>query len=332
MSTTSVTTGALHPPLEQTASYPLVRRKSRKKYLYTALLSLLVLFTSMTLSFHAYIAWTLARPHIDPLHADPMSAVGLPYDNITFPSRNGTSHLNGWYVPGSSDKTVIFSHGYGGNREELWVPLYNLARELHMQGYNVLMFDYGYVQPGGERIVTGGVQESQELLGAVDFAKQMSSGPIFVWGFSMGAGTALQAALQSDKEISGMILDSTFLLNPDTLYHNMRQYVNLPKFPSLPLVRLFYPLLNGVSLQQVPYQKVMNTSYQMPLFFIHGTDDNKAPYEMIEEIYGKQHGSAATQLWILPNAQHELLYRAEPQTYVNRTLGFLQELTAAAKP
>ena len=129
--------------------------------------------------------------------------------------------------------------------KKLWVPLYTLARELHLQNYNVLMFDYGYVHPSSKRVMTGGVQESQELLGAIDYIKQSTGGPIFIWGFSMGAGTALQTALHKMGDISGMILDSTFLLNPDTLYHNMNQVVHVPRFPSLPLVRLFFPLLNG---------------------------------------------------------------------------------------
>lgn len=324
MPTTSLSPGPLHQPLEQAASHPLIRKK---KLLLPILASLLLLSTSLLLSFHAYIAWTLARPHIDPLHSDPMQAVGLSYDNVTFPSRNESSRLEGWFIPGNSNKTVIFSHGYGGNREELWVPIYTLARELHKQSFNVLMFDYGYVHPDSNRIMTGGIQESQELLGAVDYIKQLVPGPIYIWGFSMGAGTALQAALQSSDEISGMILDSTFLLNPDTLYHNMKQYVNVPKFPSLPLVRLFFPLLNGVSLKEVPSKKVTSTDYSMPIFFIHGTDDSKAPYGMIEDIFGKQHDNPKSELWILPNAQHELLYRAEPKAYLSRTLQFLKDLS-----
>ncbi|MFD0696859.1 alpha/beta hydrolase [Paenibacillus sp. GCM10027628] len=328
MSTTSITpgSGSLQSPLEQAVTRPLLRKK---RLVSTILISFLLLCTSLLLAFHAYIAWTLARPHIDPLHSNPMQAVGLPYSSVTFPSRNGASNLDGWFIPASSNKTVIFSHGYGGNREELWVPIYNLARELHMQNYNVLMFDYGYVQPGNDHLMTGGIRESQELLGAVDYIKQLSDGPIYIWGFSMGAGTALQAALQSGSDIAGMILDSTFLLNPDTLYHNMKQYVNVPKFPSLPLVRLFFPLLNGVSLHEVPYNKVTSTSYPMPIFFIHGTADTKAPYGMIEDMFKKQKDTS-DKLWIIPNAQHELLYRAEPQAYVKQTLNFLQGLQAPA--
>jgi uncharacterized protein len=329
MSSTSLSPKPLLPtPLERAAS----RALSRKKLLLTILLSLLLLCTSLLLAFHAYIAWTLARPHIDPLRSNPALAAGLPFDNITFPSRNGSSHLEGWFIPANSKKTVIFSHGYGGNREELWVPLYSLAKELHLQNYNVLMFDYGYVHPDSQRIVTGGIQESQELLGAVDFIKSKVDGPIYIWGFSMGAGTALQAALNSKDDISGMILDSTFLLSPDTLYHNMKQYVNVPKFPSLPLVRLFFPVLNGVSLKQIPYQKVTNTSYKMPIYFIHGDQDLKAPYEIAEEVFAKQKDNPRSKLWILPSGQHELLYRADPKTYLTRTMGFLNALSIPYTP
>lgn len=330
MSTTSLSPQPLNPaPLEQTATRAIGRKK---KIALTILLSLILFFTSLLLAFHAFIAWTLARPQIDPLRSNPTLAAGLPFENITFLSKNKSSRLEGWFIPASSTKTVIFSHGYGGNREELWVPIYSLAQELHKQNYNVVMFDYGYVQPDSKRIVTGGIQESQELLGAVDFVKKNVKGPVYIWGFSMGAGTALQAALQDSEDIQGMILDSTFFLNPDTLYHNMKQYVNVPKFPSLSLVRLFFPLLNGVSLKEIPYQKVTNSEYKMPIFFIHGTADSKAPYEMVEDIYLKQHNNERSQEWIIPNAQHELLYRAQPKAYMERTMRFLGDVSIPYTP
>ncbi|MDR6554755.1 alpha/beta hydrolase [Paenibacillus qinlingensis] len=329
MSTTTLNpvTGSLQPTLDQVITQPFLRRK---RLITTILLALLLTCTSIMLIFHAYIAWNLARPNIEPLHSNPMKAVRLPYTDVSFPSQNGKALLNGWFIPAvGSSKTVIFSHGYGGNREELWVPLYTLARELHKKQYNVLMFDYGYVNTNSTRLMTGGVQESKELLGAIDYIKQSTGGSIYIWGFSMGAGTALQTALQQKGDISGMILDSTFLLNSDTLYQNINQIVHLPKYPSLPLVRLFFPLLNGVSLQDVPYTKVTTTSYEMPIFMIHGTNDNKAPHVLVEAMFKHQHNSAS-KLWILPNAQHELLYRAEPKTYVSRTLDFLSSIEPPA--
>ena len=331
MSSTSLRTQPLRPaPLAPVST----RLKGRKTRAFMLILSsLLILCMSLLLAFHAYIAWTLARPHIDPLYSDPGKALGLPFENVTFLSRNKSSRLEGWYIPGNSGKTVIFSHGYGGNREELWVPLYRLAYELHQLNYNVLLFDYGYVHPQSKRIVTAGVQESQELLGAVDFSQSKGAQQTFIWGFSMGAGTALQAALQSkDTEIAGMILDSTFLLTPDTLYHNMKQVVNVPKFPSLPLVKLFFPLLNGISLKQIPYTNVMSAAYTMPIFFIHGDADHRAPYEMAEQLFDNQKIQPLSRLWVLPSGEHELIYRAEPKVYLERTMDFLRSLSLPYTP
>ncbi|GAA4866781.1 alpha/beta hydrolase [Paenibacillus vulneris] len=304
--------------------------KRRARSILIALLSALLLLISLVMAFHAYIAWTLARPHIDPLKSNPAAAIGVEYQDIQFPSLNDSSVLNGWYIPAvqsaASTKTVVFSHGYGGNREEIWVPLYDLAKELHQQNYNVLMFDYGFVQP--KESVTGGIRESQELLGAVKYARDHGAKQVYVWGFSMGAGTALQAALLSD-DIDGMILDSTFILEPDTVYHNMKQVANLPKFPTQPLVYLFFPFINGVSLNQIPYNQVKETKYNIPIFFIHGKQDLKAPYEMAQEIFQNQPPNSGSQLWLLPKDSHELIYRAHPKTYLSLTMGFLRTLSSS---
>ncbi|MCC2686773.1 MAG: hypothetical protein K0R75_3672 [Paenibacillaceae bacterium] len=324
MTPSSITLGG------QIESAPKTYRARLKKTLLVLTLSLSFLAVSGILVFHAYIAWILARPHIDPLNSNPKRAIGATYEDITFPALNGKTTLNGWYIPApnaksDASKTVIFSHGYGGNREEFWIPIYDLARSLIRQNYNVLMFDYSYAQPG-KAVVTGGVQESQELLGAVNYIKQKAAGQIFIWGFSMGAGTALQAAIVDDADISGMILDSTFLLNPDTLYHNMKQYIDLPRFPSLWLVRLFFPVLNGASLNQIPYQQIMEMQYPMPILFVHGEEDERAPYEVTEEIFDHQQGQLKSQLWLLPNGEHELLYKYHRRQYLQKTMDFLSGL------
>jgi pimeloyl-ACP methyl ester carboxylesterase len=301
----------------------LVRR--RVKSILVVLISLLLLLFSLVMAFHAYIAWTLARPHIDPLRSNPTLTFGAPYEDIQFASLNESSLLSGWYIPAANPlikaKTVIFSHGYGGNREEIWVPLYSLAQELYKQNYNVLMFDYGYVQP--KISATGGIRESQELLGAVKYAKDKGAESVYVWGFSMGAGTALQAALQT-KDIDGMILDSTFILEPETMYHNMKQIANLPKFPSLSLVHLFFPLINGVSLNQIPYDEVKAAQYPMPILFIHGQQDQRAPYEMVQEIFRNQSANSSSQLWLSPTDGHELIFKAQKKAYLSLTMGFLK--------
>lgn len=298
-----------------------VKRKSRIKWwVLLPLVIVTTLFAGAIIVFHGYIAWMLARPSIAPLSSNPLQAVGLAYTDVSFTSSDGASVLDGWFIPAEgSDQVVIFSHGYGGNREELWVPFYSLAKQLNKEQYNVLLFDYGYVQP--DLSVTGGVRESLELQGAIDFVKQKGMNHTYVWGFSMGAGTALQTALHS-KDIDAMILDSTFLLEPDTMFHNIKQQIDLPRFPSLALIRFFFPFVNGTSIEQIPYEAVKETAYPMPIFFIHGMKDAKAPYEVAELIYGNQQASGSS-LWLLPKGRHELIYKDNKKEYMKRTIAFL---------
>jgi uncharacterized protein len=308
---------------------PIKKTHTKAHFFLAVLLCTIFCAVIVFIGFHAYVAWLLGRPVIAPLSSNPQEAIGVPYEDVRFPSNNHESMLDGWYLPSSgANRTVIFSHGYGANREESWVPMYDLAKAAHMQKYNVLMFDYGFVHP--EQVVTGGVQETHELMGAIELAKQKGAEQIFIWGFSMGAGTALGAALQS-PDITGMILDSTFVLSPDTLYHNIKQHADLPRFPSLNLIRWFFPMMNGVSLKEVPHEKMLDASFSIPMYLIHGKLDEKAPYELSQAIYENQKEQSLTKLWLLPNGHHELIYSVRKKDYLQRTLSFLESASNADK-
>lgn len=285
---------------------------------------------SAILAFNGYIAWTLGRPIVESLTSNPLEAAGLAYEDVQFSSIGGRSTLSGWYIPSAfhiSKKTVIFSHGYRGNREEKWVPLYKLSQELHKRKFNVLLFDYGYVSPDQNRLMTAGALESKELMGAIDFIKNKGAEQIFIWGFSMGAGTALQTALHN-TDITGMILDSTFLLDPETLKYTLLQEENkFPITPSVGLVRFFLPLLNGVSLKSIPYEEVKSTQFSMPIFLIHGVKDKRAPYTLPEQIYENQKTNEKSELWLAPKRGHETIFRRQPKEYLKRSFAFLKALS-----
>lgn len=277
---------------------------------------------SVLIAFHGYVAWNLAHPQVSRLSSNPLSAKNLEYSDISFASSDGTATMSGWWVPAAESKrTVVLSHGYGANREESWVPMYDLAEMLHGQQYNVLMFDYGFASEKHRYPATGGRLESRQLLGAIHYAREQGSEEVVVWGFSMGAGTALQAALQH-APVDAMILDSTFLPDGDTIYRNIREQVRLPKEVSLPLLRLLFPLLTGTRLEQIPSAQVQKTAFDFPIFLIHGTEDAKAPTYLSENVAkSQQHPDSS--LWIVPGAQHEMIFRSYPQEYIARTSAFL---------
>ncbi|MBW4085109.1 alpha/beta hydrolase [Paenibacillus sp. S150] len=304
-------------------------RMIRVKHIIVALLlSVFFFFVFCFIALHGYIAWVLSNPTVAPLYSNPSLAKGLNYEDISFPALDGSRTMQGWYIPSEgSTKTIVFSHGYGANREETWVPMYDLAHYAHSLNFNVVMFDYGFASKTSKDIATGGKKESQQLLGAIKYAKEHGAKEIVVWGFSMGAGTALQAGLVT-KDVDAMILDSTFLLEPDTLYHNIRQNIDLPRQPSLEIMELLFPVLNGTGLNQIPYSKVKAEDYPFPTLFLHGTSDDKAPYPIAEELAANQ-SNPYSDSWIVQDSHHELLFREHPREYLRRVSAFLGNVQLA---
>jgi pimeloyl-ACP methyl ester carboxylesterase len=299
-----------------------------KHIIVSLLLSVFFFFVFCFIALHAYIAWVLSNPTVAPLYSNPYQAKGLAYEEITFPAKDGSRIMQGWYIPSEgAAKTIVFSHGYGANREESWVPMYDLAHYAHSLKFNVVMFDYGFASKNNKDIATGGKKESQQLLGAIQFAKDKGADEIVVWGFSMGAGTALQAGLVTE-DVDAMILDSTFLLEPDTLYHNIKQNIDLPRQPSLAIMELLFPVLNGTGLDQIPYSKVKSEDYPFPVLFMHGTRDDKAPYPIAEELAANQ-SNPFSDSWIVEDSHHELLFREHPREYLRRVSAFLGNVQLA---
>jgi len=281
--------------------------------------------------FHGFLAWMIANPYVAPLASNPKDAIGLNYEDVLFPSASGRSMVSGWYIPAEdnanmvpSSKTIIFSHGYGANREESWVPMYELTKLLHGLQYNVLMFDYGYASKDYKAPATGGYEESQQLLAAVNYIKEQGSKHIIVWGFSMGAGTALQTGLLTD-DIDAMLLDSLFLPSSEALFDNLNQFIELPKFPSHALIQAILPLWTGTGFDHIPASTVMGNHYNIPLYIMHGTNDAKANYNTAQIIAATQ-TNPLSRSWIVQDGQHEMLFRMHAREYISRAALFLGQV------
>lgn len=291
-------------------------------------LSVLFFIIFCFILLHGFIVWVLSNPTVAPLYSNPKLAKGMDYEDVSFQALDNSRTMHGWYIPAAgSTKTIVFSHGYGANREETWIPMYDLAHYAHRLNFNVLMFDYGFAAQNSKGVATGGKKETQQLLGAIQYVKQKGSQEIVVWGFSMGAGTALQAGLVT-KDVDAMILDSTFLLEPDTLYHNLKQHLDLPEHPSLDILEMMLPVLNGTSLSQIPYPEVMKEDYPFPIYFIHGTDDEKAPYPIAEKLAANQTNPLSGN-WIVQGSHHELIFREHSREYLRRVSTFLGQVGAS---
>lgn len=304
----------------------------RIKHLFVAFfVSLILLACLIIFILHTIVAWHLAYPYVPELSSNPYHAKQLPYENFIYSSSSGASTVEAWYIPAysttigkPSSKTVVLSHGYGANREESWVPMYDIAELLNQLNYNVIMFDYGYASKNNLYPATWGAEEQHQLKATIQLAKQKGAEQIIVWGFSMGAGTALQAAL-TDPDIDALILDSLFVPSPDTLYTNLQQIVDVPKYPTTWIMTKVLPIWTQHYFDSEPSQNILQHQYDIPLLIIHGNMDDKADFNIAKQIFMQQ-TDERSQFWLIENGFHELLFRKNPNEYMSYVTQFLAKL------
>ena len=139
-----------------------------------------------------------------PDHADYGSPAqsGLPYENVSFQSADGT-RLHGWFVParGVADAkqaraTIIHFHGNAQNLTAHW----QAVKWLPEHGYNVFLFDYrGYGQSAGEPNPEGLFADSNAALDYVRSRPDVNPERLLVFGQSLGGTNAIAVVGAGNK-------------------------------------------------------------------------------------------------------------------------------------
>lgn len=290
------------------------------------LAGLIVLIAAATVGFAALVGWKLTHPPRKPLAANP-GDYGIDYEEVRFLSADGEQELAGWHIPARGGRpvkaTVIFSHGYAGNRLEEGLPALALARSLVEEGYDVLMYDFRNCGLSSGTITTVGYYEQQDVLGAVRWAKENGRGPIALLGFSMGATSSLLAAAQ-DPAVAGVIADSPFSHLTRYLKRNLPVWTRLPNFPFTTLILSILPPLMRTNPDEVDAERAVERLYPRPLLLIHSRADGAIPASHSETLAAKH--PDRFELWLTDDAPHVGSYRSDPDRYVRRVLSFLERL------
>lgn len=110
--------------------------------------------------------------------------VGLIYEDIFFPSMDGVP-IEGWFIPGESDKLIICNHFWPGNRYGFAghldglngfggfeVNFLNYYKHLHDEGYNILTYDFrnhGLSGDANGKTFGLGLFEYRDVIGSLQY-------------------------------------------------------------------------------------------------------------------------------------------------------------------
>lgn len=282
---------------------------------------ILVIFISVISVFviSYIVSKSLSSPERTKIESNPKKEIGLEYDDISFISEG--NKIKGWYVPSDKNRfTVVFSHGYQGNRESKSLSAYDVMEDVHKMGGNFLTFDFSAEGESEGKIVTVGYREQEDLKNAIKFAQTKSKAPIFLYGISMGAATTTCVASTSPEGVVGAIADSPFSNLKDYLEVNMSTWSGLPDIPFRPIIMAMEEHIAGVKLDQVdPKGSVKNLKISMMI--IHGKGDKTIPYTESIKI---ANNNKSIDLKIMDNEGHCKSLKHLKNQYLEYFNGFIE--------
>lgn len=232
---------------------------------------LLVLALAVYATVHIYNIWDTQRDSIfepDPVLQTTPARLGVPFEELHIPSGNGTEHgeLHAWWIPAEKHvaPTVLYLHGNARN------IAHNLESVLHYRelGCNLLLVDYrGYGKSTGGKPSEDKVYEDAEAAWQY-LLKQRGVKPqqTFIYGLSLGSAIAVDLAVRH-PEAAGLIMESSFT--------SMRAMGEL-RYEFLPVDLLLNQRFE--TLQKIQQLKI-------PVLLIHGTWDQRIPYEMSQRLF-----------------------------------------------
>lgn len=185
----------------------------KKTILYTFLV------VTVVASSCSFLANSLLYPNRQPIIKNPLD-YGMRYFDIEFLSPDSVL-IKGWMIPGEGDKMIIFTHpmnftryGYSIDHQKpfkitkLEVEFIKVVRQLHDEGYHVLMFDFrnhGESGTSSNNGITGvGINEWQDVVGAVKYIKSQTNlqhMDVGIVANCMGANSSIIALSKAPEEM-----------------------------------------------------------------------------------------------------------------------------------
>lgn len=261
----------------------------------------------------------LKSPHLEAL----IRRSGIPFEDVTIPSFDGT-RLFGWWVGAGRDApTVVVLHGVKKNRTDVLRAALVLSRA----GFNVLLFD-GRAHGSSEgRYVTYGFNERRDVETAVDWLaaeKKINRERVGLAGESMGAAIALQVAAHNPW-IRAVWADSPFASLRRITAEFAERVTHLPGAVLTPVLWPAIQLANYRGRFDVDSVDPLALAARItcPVCLIHGTADQVIAMSHSQCIYETLGGEK--EIWFVEGARHARAIRHVRSEYSERLTRFFTE-------
>lgn len=226
-------------------------------------------------------------------HVRTPAHIGLPYEDVSFRSGDGT-RLHGWYLPARTSVcgTILFLHGNAENISTHIGSVYWLPE----RGFNVFLPDYrGYGRSEGQPSLAGLQADIDAAMRYLLARPGTDPNKIVVFGQSLGGASALYYVAHSAHR------DSIRALVSESAFASHRAIAR-EKLGAIWLTWAFqYPLSWTIDNEYSPLDAIERIT-PIPLLLMHGDRDLIVPVSHAEQLFAA--ARAPKELWRIEGAGH----------------------------
>lgn len=240
---------------------------------------------------------TPLEPHRQKLEEDFAYFASAPRESLTVTAYDGTKLYGELYGENRSE-IVVCVHGYHSIPQNSYC---SIGRTLIEKGYGVLfVYQRGSGLSGGKH-TTFGVRERFDMISWTDeLTDRYSAVKLYLMGASMGcASLAYASELIKNPGVKALILMCGFV-SPHAQLRRDCVKRHLPVDLLLPLIDLEAKIFLRINIKAKTTDALEKNN--IPVLFIHGTDDQTVPYSDTIENY--EHCHAEKRLCEVKGADH----------------------------
>jgi len=239
----------------------------------------------------------------------------LPFEDVFIKVDDGSGNsqrIHAWWISSKhpGDRCLLYLHGsalnIGANISH--------ARRFQRMGFSVLLISYrGYGKSEGSFPSEASVySDARAAWRYLTEQRNVDPASIFIYGHSLGGAVAIELAMDNPTA-GGLIIESTFTSIADMA----RKTPQYRLFPLDLIVHQRFDSINKVSRLQVP------------VLYLHGTNDRVVPPKMSQELY--QETASHKQLKFIAGGGHNNSAAVGGEAYLQAVRGFIENRSFEAQ-
>ena len=233
-------------------------------------------------------------------------------EEVEIESRDGLRLVGHWYPAKNPKRVLVAMHGW----RSAWYKDFGMIADFwHDDECSVLFAEQRGQNNSGGDYMTFGYMERYDCLDWVNWVNSRTEQqyPIYLAGVSMGASTVLMTAgLVLPSNVKGVIADCGFTSAYDEWRYVVKDNMKLSYgLRGLMIDRICQKKINTNSKDITTITAMQKT--QLPILFIHGSDDHFVPIRMTYENY--KACTSVKELLVVPGAGHGQSYFMERDKY-----------------